>query len=382
MNIKRTLLGAALLALTFNAGAAMAENLALINAYVHTVDKSRPSASALAIGDDGVIMMVGTDEDAKEAAGAGAKIIDLGGRMVLPGFQDAHLHALEAGVNEAMCELEPFGTLRGYEKAVRACAKESAGGWIVGSGVSMAHLLDLHENPVELLDKASPDRPALILDNIGHGAWANSAALRAAGYDRMRGDPPGGVIMRDERTGEPNGVVLENAQQKLRNLAFPATEANAELAYESLLRAMKTLAENGITSVSDAGGYWPQGHQRGWELALERGKLTVRASNALYVYPDLEFDAQMAELARRFSNSSDSLLRFNQAKIYVDGILEQGTGALLGAYKPGSTLYEGTGNGLLYFDEDALRRYSTELSEAGISAALPCDRRPGRAAGA
>jgi len=345
---------------------AMAEPTVLTNAKVHTVNRTQPEAQAVAIDDKGVIIAVGTEAEAKAAAGANARTVDLGGRLVLPGFQDTHMHLIEAGVNQVLCEFEPFDDIDGTLATVEDCLEQSEGGWVVGSGVSMTNLLDQDDNPIALLDEISAVRPILILDDIGHGAWANTVAMRAVGYDQIDGNPPGGIILRDKKTGKPNGVVLENAQQKLRNLAFPDTAANVDFAYDSMIDTLKTMAENGITTVSDAGGFWPQGHVKVWQRALAEGTLTVRASNALYVYPDMDFDEQIAKLKGLYSNDPASLLRFNQAKIYVDGILEQRTGAVLEPYLPGAGIDHGFNRGFEYFSGDALKRYSRTLSDAGF----------------
>lgn len=339
--------------------------LVLTNAKIHTVNPDAPTVEALAIDDNGVIIAVGNEASVLAAAGEGAEVIDLEGMMVLPGFQDAHVHLVEAGVNEVLCPFEAFASLDDTLAAVEECLDTSETEWAVGSGVSMTNLLDQSDNPIALLDELAPDRPVLILDDIGHGAWANSAALRAVGYDRLEGNPPGGIILRDA-AGEPNGVVLENAQQALRNKAFPGSAEDLDFAYESMLPTLELFAENGITSVSDAGGFWPQGHVKVWQRALAEDTLTVRASNTLYVYPDLPFDEQMADLAALYSNDKGSLLRFNQAKIYVDGILEQRTGAALSPYLPGAGVDHGFDSGFLYFEEDLLMRYSSALADLGF----------------
>lgn len=336
------------------------------NAKIHTVNPSRASAQAIAVDDNGVILAVGTEEEALAAAGKQARVVDLRGMSVLPGFQDAHMHLIEAGVNEILCSFEPFDTLGNTLATVEDCMASSKTDWVLGSGVSMTNLLDQDDNPIALLDEMSPDRPVLILDDIGHGAWANSAAMRAAGYDVTDVNPSGGIILRNKKTGKPNGIVLENAQQRLRNLAFPATAENIEFAYESLLPTLEILAENGITSVSDAGGFWPQGHVEVWRKAVAQDTLTVRASNALYIYPDLAFDEQMAALRKLYSNDASSLLRFNQAKIYVDGILEQRTGSVMQPYRKGAGIDHGFDSGFLYFDVSTLNRYSSALSKAGF----------------
>ncbi|WP_158665139.1 amidohydrolase [Ensifer adhaerens] len=349
-----------------SASAAVAETLVITHAKVRTMNPAAPLAEAVAIDEDGVILAVGDEAGVLEMAGEGAHVVRLGGKLVLPGFQDAHVHLIEAGVNASLCEFDAFASLEETKATVRDCVKESETDWVVGSGVSMTNLLDETDDPVGVLDKISSDQPILILDDIGHGAWANSAALEAAGYDKIEGNPPGGIILRDEKTGAPNGIVLENAQQKLRNLAFPDTPENVKFAYESMLPTLKTMAENGITTVSDAGGFWPQGHLKAWQMAEKNDTLTLRAANALYVYPDLPFDEQVETLSNFYSNDPNRLLKFNQAKIYVDGILEQRTGALLAPYRQGPGIDHGFDSGFLYFDEATLDRYSKVLSEKGF----------------
>lgn len=369
-NTKRTLrsLTGLLLAASAlcSATTAIAETLVITDAKVRTMNTAAPLEEAVAINEDGVIVAVGDEASVLEKAGKDAHVVKLGGRMVLPGFQDAHVHLVEAGINASLCEFEPFASLEETEDTVRDCVKQSQQEWVVGSGVSMTNLLDETDDPVGVLDKISRDRPILILDDIGHGAWANSAALEAAGYDKIEGNPPGGIILRNEKTGAPNGIVLENAQQKLRNLAFPDTPENVKFAYESMLPTLKTMTENGITTVSDAGGFWPQGHLKAWEMAEKNDTLTLRAANALYVYPDLPFDEQVEKLASFYSNDPNRLLKFDQVKIYVDGILEQRTGALLTPHKKGPGIDHGFDSGFLYFDEATLDRYSKALSEKGF----------------
>lgn len=133
-----------------------------------------------------------------------------------------------------------------------------------------------------------------------------------------------------------------------------------------MLPTLQFMAENGITTVSDAGGYWPQGHVKVWQMALANGTLTVRASNALYVYPDMDFDTQIAALKALYSNDPKSLLRFNQAKLYVDGILEQRTGAVFQPYLPGPGIDHGFASGFEYFGVEMLNRYSKVLSGMGF----------------
>ena len=345
---------------------ALSQPVVLTGGDIYLVNEKRDWAEALAYDENGIIIAVGTESEVIAKAGIDAKIIDLEDRMVLPGFQDVHLHAIEAGVNSVLCQFEAFGDLEGYRASVLDCAKGGkAGEWVLASNVNMPNLLEQTDKPINLLDEIMPDRPVLILDDIGHGAWVNSLALKAAGYDNAVDSNNGNIILRDDK-GEPNGVILENAPHNLRTLAFPPNKENLDFAYDSLLDAAKELNRNGITSVSDAGGYWPQGHHKVWDRAENEDALTVRASNAFYIYPDKPLEEQLSELRKLYHNNPERLVRFNQAKIYVDGILGQKTSALLSPYKEGGSFSDDLENGYLYFPKGNLIHAAKELSAAGF----------------
>lgn len=332
---------------------------------VYTVDVARPWAEAIAI-EGGKIVAVGTDAEVLGFADSTTEMVDLAGRMLLPGFHDPHVHVIEAGINEGLCLLPWRRPLSTYEQSARNCAnRQQNREWVVGAGVFVAALLEADELPIEVLDRAVPDRPVLILDDLGHAAWANTMAMEAVGYSRASADPPGGILHRDADSGRLSGIVFENAQQKLRDAAWPPTEANLAETYEGLIGSLAELNMHGITSVSDAGGYWTRGHHEVWERAEQRGELTVRASNTLYVFPDRPFEPQIADLRRLFSNDS-RLLRFNQAKIYVDGILDLGTSALLNRYLAAASPPSPSPSGFVYFEPEVLEQYAQALVEIGF----------------
>lgn len=356
-------LSAAALVLTGAYSASAGDVLVLENARIYTVDAARSQAEAVAVDAEGVILAVGTNDEITGTYGRG---IDLSGHMVLPGFQDAHLHAVEAGITAQFCLLPQFGAAADYAEALRACAAEQPDRpWVTGAGVNMVALLDSVDDPLGLIDAAIPDRPVVVLDDLGHGAWGNSLAMAAAGFDALPDDPQGGILIRAE-DGSLSGVVLESASQTLLDASQPPTAENLDFALSSLADAMATLAENGITSISDAGGYWPRGHDGVWKRAEAEGSLSARASNALYLYPDRPVEAQIAALKRRFSDDPDSLVRFNQVKIYVDGIISQATGLLYEPYEAGLGLEPADVLGFAYFPEAVLFHYARELSAAGF----------------
>ncbi len=338
----------------------------LLGGSVVTMNASNDLADAIAYSADGNIIAVGTESDVRAQAGTNPIIVQLAGAQVLPGFHDVHIHAIEAGINKDRCLLSEFGSLRTYRREISDCrADQRDSPWFIGAGVSMPDLLDLIARPVEFLDELVPDKPALVLDNLGHGAWANSLALTAVAYDELSGDPPGGLIDRDE-SGKPNGIVFENAQQALRTAALPPTRDNLEANYRALLDSQEVLHANGITSVSDAGGYWTRGHHQAWLRAEQQGTLRLRASNALYVFPDRDFEQQVSDMGKLLRDKDDSLLRFDQVKIYVDGIISQGTAATLQDYDHPPAIASVANNGFEYFSESALFDYARRFDAMGF----------------
>lgn len=350
-------------------------SLLLFNGRIYTVDANNPWAQALWINDDGMIAAVGGSTE-QVMSNTTTTMIDLQQRLVLPGFQDAHLHAVEAGINAQLCYIPEDARIQDVEFYFDDCPDGGMfadQGWIVGAGIDVGLLLEeLEYNvnaqyPLTVLDRAYPETPVLILDNLGHGAIANSRAMEAVGYDTLNGNPPGGIIVRDEFTNELTGIVLENAQQPLRDAAFPPTQANQQVAYDSLLEALELFNQNGITTVSDAGGFYRQAQTEVWARAQQEGVLTVRASNALYVYPDEPLATQLEKLTSRYSNDPNALVRSNQAKIYVDGILSLLTGALYEPYEASLGLDAQDQRGLEYFgDSETLFNIAKTLSNAGF----------------
>lgn len=330
----------------------------VVNANVYTVDEAFSTAESFAYNQDGLIIAVGTEADVRTVAGDDATVLDAAGGMVIPGFQDAHVHVPEAGLNADVCFFPDGLSLDDYEALASECADEQEGAeWVRAAGASLFDLRDTAESPLAVLDRAIPDRPALVLDNLGHAVWTNSLGLEAAGISDDDPDPQGGVFHRDQ-SGELTGLLLEDAQQLVRNAA--ATDDTTNDA--ALIVALEELASNGVTTVSDAGGYWAQNHPGAWQRAEAADTLTVRAFNTLYLYPDLDIDEQLAEFERRFSNESD-MLRFDTAKVYIDGILDLGTASLIEPYdQPVDANYP---TGFNYFTEEQLNVYVNGLHDLG-----------------
>ena len=343
-------------------------DLILRSGAIYTVDSKNPSAEALAI-EDGVLVYVGPNQGVQAFQGPATRVIDLGGRMVMPGIHDSHVHLLEANHAAAGTCLLPSGRpLASHIPRLQQCAPNQVGtDWVLGFGHSIFDLLDHLANggvpPRTILDQAIPDRPVAILEETSHSVWANSLALTAAGFETGTPDPPGGVILRDPSTGQPNGVLLDGAGEILMDLALAPNPVLDELNDQALFDGMALMSRHGITSVADARAYWRRGYVEAWQRAEAADSLTVRAVVGLWGYPYLDDTEQIAALGSMFSNDPASKLRFSQVKIYTDGEISHTTAALLEPY----LAFPLAGDlGLEYFDPSRLTRYISELESVGF----------------
>ncbi|WP_128435821.1 amidohydrolase [Streptomyces cyaneus] len=308
------------------------------------------------------ITAVGGDE-VKYLAGPRTEVVDLAGRLVLPGFQDAHVHPLPAGLELTQCDLTGTRTGEATVAAVRAYADaHPEREWITGGGWSMEAFAGGTPTK-ELLDAVVPDRPVYLPNRDHHGAWVNSRALALAGITRDTPDPADGRIDRDAK-GEPSGTLQEGAMQLVGRLT-PATTPADRLA--ALLHAQRHLHALGITAWQDAlvGDFLGMDDPSEAYLAAARdGLLTARVVGALWW--DRERGAeQIPELVERRAASSHGRFRASSVKLMLDGVAETGTAALLDPYldKCGcATANRGTS----FLDADQLPKYVTELDALGF----------------
>ncbi|SIQ13422.1 amidohydrolase [Aquipseudomonas alcaligenes] len=342
-----------------------AASLLLHNARIYTVDADQPWAEALAVSEEGEILAVGSQTEVEEFADDDTEFVDLGGRLVLPGFQDSHAHVLDAS-SEAQgdCPLEAAGTLQQWLDEIGECAEQAEGDWLLGSGFSLHTLLDSGESPRALLDEIAPDLPIAIMEETSHSYWLNSKALQLAGFDGERIDPEGGVILRDPQ-GMATGVVLDNAGDLVMDKALPPSKALQPLYYQAVLDGQDELARNGITSVADARVFWRRGHLEAWQKAAREDRLKARTSLGLWAYPQLDDGEQLAQLKALYQpGGEDDLLHITQIKLYVDGIVHNTTARLRQPYQ--HSLAGVDPRGLYYFGPERLARYARELAATGF----------------
>jgi predicted amidohydrolase YtcJ len=328
-------LAAALVAAAAAAAEPEPADLALVGGAVYTLDAARSWAEAVAVR-GGRIVYVGSEAGVQPFVGEKTRVVALGGRMLLPGFQDAHVHPVSGGLELGLCDLNDLATQAVVTEKVRACAASQPGEWLVGGGWALP--IFPGGNPGRaLLDELSPGRPAYLTAADGHSAWVNSRALALAKIDARTPDPPNGRIERDPASGEPTGTLRESAMDLVAKLLPRPTPAELEA---GLRRALAYLNRLGITAAQEASA------DRAGLLAyraLERsGELSLRVVAALgsariaeELPPEARADASAvaARLAALRAEFAGRRLRPTAAKIFADGVIEARTAAMLDAYR-------------------------------------------------
>ncbi|HET7622661.1 MAG TPA: amidohydrolase [Gemmatimonadaceae bacterium] len=238
-------------------------DLVLRNGTIVTMDSTRPRAQAIAIAGDS-ITAVGSNADIEPYVGPSTKVIDLGGRLVIPGFNESHGHF--TGLGQALSELNLMGVPTWQEIATMVADAANAakpGAWIQGRGW---HQEKWNESPGrivkgfqtnDLINQAAPNNPVILVHASGHALIANDAALRLAGIGPDTPNPQGGEIIKDER-GRPTGILVDGAQRLVRRAlakslsARSAAEADSDFTHRVHLATQNALA-NGVTTFQDMG---------------------------------------------------------------------------------------------------------------------------------
>jgi predicted amidohydrolase YtcJ len=334
-------------------------DLILLNGHVVTMDADRPTAQALA-SRGGRILAVGSTDEIDRYRGAQTETIDLRGATAVPGLIDAHLHFPKMGAKMRHLFLDKATSAEAIVDIVRDRAgRAGPGEWITGQGWHTV-VWTRREYPDHVeLSRATPDNPVMLVGMATHASWVNARALKLAGIDRNTPDPPGGQILKDPKTGEPTGILLETAQ-RLVSRVMPAE--TGEMRRQDLVRANESALRLGLTSVTDAGldDEW---------IALvkdlvESGAIDVRVNVMRSLGgPGPALDRMVTEKPEiGFGNGRLTVRTF---KVYADGALGARGAALLDPYsdRPGET-------GLVQNSEDDLFEIVRKAGEAGWQVAI------------
>lgn len=328
---------------------------------VFTADAARSRATAVAVT-DGRIVAVGGDA-VRELVGPRTELVDLRGRMLVPGFQDAHVHPVSGGLDLLRCDLAEHTTEAEYlDTIARYAAEHPDAEWILGGGWSMSAFPG-GTPTAATLDRVLPDRPAFLPNRDGHGAWVNSTALRLAGIDRHTPDPADGRIERDA-DGNPTGTLHEGAMS-LVNALVP--EASSELLHEALLAGQRYLHSFGITAWQDAivGDYSDLGDPgETYRRAAADGSLTARVVGALWWDRAAGLE-QIPSLLERRERLSAGKFQATTIKVMQDGVAENFTAAMLEPYCDGHG--HATDNaGISFVPPELLREAVAQLDGHGF----------------
>jgi predicted amidohydrolase YtcJ len=323
------------------------------NGNVYTANDKAPTAQAIAVKADRIVF-VGSNAAAQKYVGANTRVVDLKGNTVLPGFTDSHQHLSGVGQREMTLNLEGTTSLEDFLAKVKARVDQAKPGeWITGRG-----WIETHWKPPAFptrsdLDKVAPNNPVILGRADGHGAVANSAALKLAGVDKNTPNPFGGEISKDKQSGEPNGMLLDSAQGLVRSKVPPTSAADAERAVEL---GVKRNIELGWTQIQDAGGSYNDVEI--FKKLYTAGKIKLRIYKAVH---------GPGASATRLLNEGptigafDNRFTFRTIKVVSDGALGSRGAALHAAYSDAPDT-----SGFLTVKAEELRPMLVEALRKGI----------------
>jgi hypothetical protein len=321
----------------------------------HTCDAARSVAGAVAIAGDRIVA-VGSEADVRERAGPGAET--LRGAAVVPGFQDAHIHAAFAGRILLNVNLDDLATPADYLERIRTfAAANPALPWIVGGG--WYHPFFPAEGPRrEDLDAIVPDRPVFLMNTDTHGAWVNSKALEAGGITAATPDPWDGYFVRDP-DGSPTGCLQEGAAYTFWSAVVPRPSVEDWVA--AIAVAQRELHALGITGWQDA--WVEEDLLRAYRASADAGDLTARVVASLWWDRHLGLE-QIPALEERRAWGSGGNLDAGTIKIMLDGCPETCTGSMLAPYE--GAFGERHGTGIQFVEAGALAEAVVALDARGF----------------
>ncbi|MFY9530916.1 MAG: amidohydrolase [Candidatus Acidiferrales bacterium] len=338
----------------------------LLNGNIYTGDSRRPRVEAVAIRGESIIV-VGTSAELQSRMGPKTAVINLKGQFAMPGFNDAHVHLAQAGFAKLAVDLDGVKSIAEFQERIRARLREyKRGEWITGRGWDQTLWPDKQFPTRNDLDAVSKDDPMFFARLDGHVAVANTAALAMAEIAKQTPDPPGGHIGRDPATGEPTGLLGEDAAMNLVYRRIPAPRmAQRRRAIEG---ALADVARHGVTSLQDNSvlAITEDANAR-WENFLvyaelrQEGKLTARITEWL----DFTLPLEKLEELRQEGGATDPWLKTGALKAYLDGSLGSRTAALLAPYAD-----EPSTSGILRVDPEDLKRMAIERDRAGFQLAF------------
>lgn len=324
----------------------------VINADIRTLDVHLPRVRALAIT-AGRISALGGDSEISGLAGPGTRVIDAGGRLILPGFHDTHLHVIEGGQHSSTCvDLSDARDPAEVQRLLAEFATTHDRAWVEG-GMYYSGVLNDQNLTREVLDAAVPDRPCLIMASDGHNGCINSRACSAVGLTADTPNPQNGHFVRGP-DGTPTGMLHERAINWVTDRMPPVTDDDYA---EGVRFAQAHANRHGITGVLDAS--IEERHARVYQKLAAKDALTVRVLATARVDAAEATDAALARVSAMRADCQFPMFRVHSAKFFLDGVLENRTAAMIEAYAdaPG-------GNAPLMFNPQQINALFTAFDAA------------------
>jgi predicted amidohydrolase YtcJ len=330
---------------------------------IYTVDAKHPWAEAIAIRGE-KILAVGRDREILRYQNSRTKIIDAQNRLVLPAFTDCHVHFLDGSTALDELALDDAKTIPEIQQRVKAfAAAHPKAPWVLGRGWSYPVFAPSGLPDKKYLDEIIPDRPVYLEGFDGHTWWANSAALGAAHVTKSTADPAGGMIVRDAATGEPTGAIKEDAADAIIRQAIPQLSRAEKL--QALRNGIKLANQFGLARVHVLGGVNAgRDDLQNVDLLEElrpSGELTLRFYLAYRLDPPDMTEAQLEAIVRASKRYHDDWIAAGSAKIFLDGVIETHTAAMLAPYSDDPRL-----SGDLLWDPEKYKQFVAELDREGI----------------
>lgn len=330
-----------------------APDLIVTNGNIVTMDPLTPRAEALAVR-DGKVVALGSAREIGALATSDTRIVDAGGRLVLPGFQDTHIHLQDCGYEYGMnADLTGARTLDELKADLAAFAARTNGAWIRGVGWFTGTFNETNLTR-QVLDEAVPDRPAYVLSSDCHSGCLNTLASEALGLMGEVPEVEGGHFVVDA-AGKFTGMVHEAANHWVRARLPEVTDAEYA---EGVKFGQALCNRHGITGVLDA--LVMERHTRVYQALADAGDLTVRICSTAYVHPHEKTDEALARVeALRKAHSDGGMFRVHSAKFFLDGVMESRTAVMLEDYCD-----ETGGNSKLLFDPEHVKALFTAFDAA------------------
>lgn len=328
--------------------------ICFINARVHTVDPRHPAAEAVVVRDNAIVF-VGSTAGARRFAGQDVETIDLGGRLLLPGFIDNHVHFVLGGEQTTGLDTRTCVSKEAFIAALRSHVDKHRGTWIKGGDWDHERWAERTLPRKEWVDSFSADTPLFLPRFDWHMALVNSAALVAAGITRDTADPPGGKIERDPATGEPTGIVKDAAMELVLARMPKPTAADLE---QRVRDALEVARRNGVTSIHDIA---EETHIPVYRKLADAGELTCR------IFARLPLSGYATLAGQCITHrSGDDFLRRGSMKAFSDGSLGSNTAWFFERYLNEDTC----GLPMEALSDGRLRTWALEADRSGLQLSI------------